>query len=422
MDEELIKKKPFLKSFLGFIDKLFKKEEKEYDFTVYSKFRDYVSDMDKEDPMFENAMLASDLCEDALDIAKQRIVLSNKIKVLDEKIEELDCYLKLNEEEASKLKNLLDSFISLTKERDGLIFQLTSFDKSLSRMMNLETDAVSAVEHIQDAEKNQRILKQDIGYLEGEKAELIDERALLEKGLIFIERFTIMSVALFCFVSIYLGYLFMFKEVSIFFPTTVLVLLTIVVVTLLNVFKRRIRFELKMNIKKQKKAVEILNTKNVVYVYYTNFLNFEYKKYRVRSAQMLKTNLKDYKNYKHITLRIDAIRKVMYETEKELARFLREKNLNYEKFTVEQFAHTINVDDKMDYSRELIYEKSVLEKNLSELDARHEIVWDKLEDINNNDTSPDKIINQLIQLYFDEVTKLLSSTEEDDIDKEGEAV
>jgi hypothetical protein len=272
-------------------------------------------------------------------------------------------------------------------------------------MFQLEVDAGNAIPNIQDAEKQQRILKQDLGHLEGEKAELVYMRNLLESGLRFVKRFACVAIAAFGFMAMFLGYMSMIQGDPIFVPTTALVLLSIVVCTLLYLFDRRLRFELRLNNKRQQRAVELLNKKNVVYAYYTNFLRYEYGKYKVRNAQALKTTLSDYKTYKQTTARIDALRRIMYETEAELEKLLQAKKIDAGRFTIEHFARTVNVVDKIDYARELTAQKEKYEEGLLKLDEKHSVVWALLVDLQEKH-GENNVVEQMIQSYFEEVSNV----------------
>jgi len=362
--------------------------------------------MDEADPMFEQVYLAADFCEAALQTAKQRLTLVDRMKNLQIRIDELEAYNNLTEEDAGRITNLLNSFVSLTKERNDLIYRLTGFDKSLPKLENLLNDATKAIPDIQHAEKNHKALRQDIGYLQGERDDLVFERDRLEKGLEFIEKFRLAAAVAFFLGMFALTYLFILNETNILVPASFLAILLFVTVLLLYLFRRRMRFELKVNIAKQRKAVSMINTKTAVFAHYTNFLNYEYKKYKVRNSQSLKTNIKDYEHYKHITQRIDALRRTMYVTENEITKFLREHNIS-NKFTVEQFANTINIGDKIDFLRELTSEKAVVDRDLEMLDDKHQNIWDKLEALIDTDTTADRVISQLTQLYFDEVDRLM---------------
>ena len=402
-------KKTFLERVASALRGLFKrKKADDISLAIYTKFREHLanSGISDEDPMFEQAYLAADFCEAALQTARQRLTLVERAQGLKVKIEELEAYLQLTDDDATKIKNLLNSFVALTKERNDLIYRLTNFDRSLPKLEHLLQDATNAIPEMQYGEKYHKALRQDIGFLQGERDDLIFERDKLEKGLVFIEKFRIGAAVAFFLGIVALTYLFITNSNPIFAPASFLAILLFITIMLLHLFQRRMRYELKMNIAKQRKAVSMINTKTAVFAHYTNFLNYEYRKYKVRNSQTLKSNIKDYENYKHITNRIDSLRRTMYVTENEITKFLREHNIN-NKFTVEQFAHTVNIGDKLDFSRELIAEKAIADRDLAMLDEKHQGIWDKLEALIDTDTTADRVISQLSQLYFDEVDKLM---------------
>ena len=184
--------------FVRFLKKIFKGAERgKPEYEAFSKFKHFYEYMSKDDPLYAPVRQASSLCDDALRIAQNRIRLSTQLNEVEEKLIELENYGSLTEEEVKELRQMLDRFISLTRERSQLLEQLSNFDKSLTEMFRLEDDAVIAAPQIKDAEKHQRALKQDIGYLQGEKEELINERADMNRTLTFIKRFTIGITAVF---------------------------------------------------------------------------------------------------------------------------------------------------------------------------------------------------------------------------------
>jgi len=396
---------------LPIVGRFMKGASTEVAFETYSKFKRFFEAMDLEDPLYPSVRQTSGLCDDALRIAQQRIQLGTRLQEYDEKLLELECFSRLNEEDLERLKKLLQYFMSLTVERNQLYNQLSDFDKSLVDMFKLEEEAALAVPQIRDAEQRQRLLKQDLGYLYGEKADLVYERENMEKGLRFIHYFTMGLVGLFITVTLLLGFLYIFNNANIFLPTVIITLMVIIIATLLYIFRRRIRYELRLNFKKQLRAVELLNKKNVVYAYYTNFLRFVYNKYKVRNANMLENNLKNFGNYKFLVGRIDNLRRTMYETEAEIERFMKEKRLTGLRASVEGFAKTANLDDKKRYYDELIKSKESLEKELNNLDLRHEEIWDTLMVLNDQDRSSGKVIDKIIQTYLDEAGGLLTHSE-----------
>lgn len=375
-------------------------------YQVFSKYRNFLSGLDENDPAFENAYLAADLCEASYQTEKQRLVLVERIKQVEGRIRELEAYLKLSDEEAGKIKMLLTSFVSISKERGSLIYQLTGFDKSLPKLQNVLEDAKNAVPEIQYAEKHHRILRQDIGYLQGEREDLLHERELLEKGLGFVGKFRVWALGAFFAGMVLLTFIYVADSNNIFVPAATLGVLVAITIPLTHLFRRRMSFELKMNILKQNKAVQLLNKKNVVFAYYTNFLNYEYRKYRVRNSQSLRSNIKDYEHYKHVTTRIDNLRRNMYAIEREITKFLREHDIS-NSLSVDSFAHTVNIDDKLALSQELLAEKQNLERDLGLIEEKHRNTWEKIDILVEGDTTEERLIASLTQLYFDEADKLI---------------
>jgi hypothetical protein len=290
-----------------------------------------------------------------------------------------------------------------------MLNQLSKFDNSLVEMFRLEDDAVIAIPQIKDAEKHQRALRHDLGYLRGEKEELVSERSDMSRTMLFIHRFTIGMVALFLFVALVLVYLYVFAGREIFLPTAILILLVMSIISLLYMFRQRLRREMRFNKRKQNRAVTLLNKKSVVFAYYTNYLRFSYRKYKVKNSRTLENNLMDFESYKYLANRIDTVRSLMYETEEYIERFLREKNLTGVKATIESFARTINLEDKRRYFAEVDANKQKAEKELADLDARHEEIWISLTDLKDTDISEDKIIETVIATYLTEAGKLFEA-------------
>jgi ABC-type multidrug transport system fused ATPase/permease subunit len=380
---------------------------------AYSKFKHYYYELDKTDPDYLTIRHAATLCDDALRVATQRLKTSKRLNVLTMQIDELDAFIKLTDEEVEDLKRMLERFVALASERGVLLEKLTDYDSSLVSMEPLADDAWQAMPSIKDAEKHQRALRMDIGYLTGEKEELIFEREDMLKNSQFIRKFTVITLAVFA--TVVAGVLALtLTEINFNLPLVVfiLVILAMSFVSIINVFGFRLRREIKTNAKKQQRAIELLNKKSVVYAYYTNFLRYCYKKYKAANSRTLENNLNDLESYRHLANRIDTVRNLMYETETSIERFVREKKLGGVKSTVEGFAKTINLEDKRRRFTELRAEKEVSEKTLLELDKRHEEIWDALTRISSDDAT--NTVNGIIESYMNEAQKLFVAHNEEE--------
>ena len=425
------KKENFFQKSITSVSSIFSKKENFEDKTIedtivkQSTFDYLISDLTEADVGFKEAKEASILLDQSLTNSRKKTQLVAKLENIENKLEEVECFAQLNEEDGIKLKKMLDNFVALKKERNSLIYQVASFDKNLNDMETLHKDAIKFLKQIEEAEEKQRLLRYDIGQLKGEKESLEDEYHMLEVALNFVDKFNIVMVGILVFAIITLGYLSMFANKAIFLPTTICIMFSIILLAAIKYFKQRISFELKMNRRRQDKAIKLLNKKNVVYLHYSNFLKFSYNKYKASNSIVLKENIKDYTHYKFLTNRIDSIRKIFKDTENSIQNFLIDKNISKIKINIEEFSRTINIGDQVEYYKTLEIEKVKIESLLEEIDSNQTQIWSKIESLNEYDLSDEKIINVLIKYYENELSKIFQNFdyyEYDDIDIEAEAV
>ncbi|MCL2204086.1 MAG: hypothetical protein FWB88_09140 [Defluviitaleaceae bacterium] len=392
-----------------FFKRIFGRRENQHsdNFEASSRFKSFYEAMDKSDPAYPAVRHAATLCEDALRVARQRMRINAQLHEVNEKLMELDAFVMLTDEEVENLKKMLERFMNLSSERIVMLERLSNYDASLVDMLPLEEDARTTMPTIKDAEKLQRALRSDIGYLMGEKEELIHEREEMNRSLQFVRRFAVIAIGLFFLVGAVLAVQFFFAAQEIFLPVVILVLLVMGIMALLFAFRYRLRREMRLNLRKQHKAVELLNKKNVVYAYYTNFLKFCYEKYRAKNARVLENNLNDLEGYRYLTNRIDTIRSLLYETEESIDLFLRAKKLTGIKATIEGFAETVNLDDKRRRIQQYESQKALAERDLMELDRRHEEIWEVLMAL--NDADPSQRVGAVVETYLAEAGKLFSN-------------
>jgi hypothetical protein len=348
------------------------------------------------------------LCDEALDIVADRIMLTNRMNSLNERMAEVECYGRLTEEEATDLKDMLASYTSLAKDSNQLKYQVTSFDKGLMRMERLEEEAENDLPEIKFAEERQRIFKQDIGYLEGEKMVLEHERERLKNAIDFVYKFSIAMVFFFGGMALVMVYLYIFQNVQTMLVLSSMLVVVIIISAMLYALRNRLRYELHLNFKKQGRAVELLNKKNAVYAHFTNYLNYEYRKFRVRNSEMLANNLTDFGHYKHLTKRLDSLRNIMSQTEAAIDFFLKDKGIDTKFSSIEKFAATLNLDDKKQFYQELFREKNLIEKSLDRLDVRSSQIWDALMNLRANEKRDLDTINKIIEEYVEKADRILN--------------
>lgn len=413
-------KKGLLAQFLS----KFRKEEvidskdtlKDYSYE-YSKFREYVFLLDDSEDD-SNVLKVIELCDDSLKLDRHRLYLDKKRKECEIILEDLKCYDNLSEDDAEHLKSLITKFIQLNTERKGIRYQLGDFNNSINKLENLEEDAQDALYQIEDAENSKRLLSRDISLIKDEKERTILDRERLQFAYKVLHKFSFAISILLGLSIIFLTLISVSLNESVFLSLSILCITLVFTIVLIYVFRRKIVFELKLNEKKQSKLVSLLNKKTVVYSYYVNFLNYTYKKYNVKNSRVLKSNLDDFNNYKHIVTRYDNLGKLVYEVQGQLEDFLKDKKITISNGSLESFAKSINIDNKIAYFKDIELKKQKIEDRIKEIEEEHQRLIEKIIAINVEDTSKEKVVEKIIQAYFNETEKLLSEEDEEDIKKE----
>ena len=418
MEENKPKKAGFFESIVNFINKVTPAPKTKKAATV-SRFDLFVRQVPKKHESFEIVKKSAELCDEAIVISKRRIGAIRRAGILADKMAELECYESLTDEEIDDFKNLIERFISLNKDRNALRFQIVGFDKGLVEMGDLEEGAKYILDSMENSEKLRKILRHDIGLLQGEKSDLEHEYIQMQNAGTFVQKLSIGLLSAFGLMATFLGFWIFVNNENMFVPTALLCFTVIILIMFLRVFRQRISRELKLNLLKQQKCVEFINKKNVVYAYHLNFLRFVYKKYNVRNSDKLKKNLNDYSDYKTITKRYDAIKNAMYQTERQIEDFLRLRSIANSFITIEKFARTVDLEDKRKIYNDYAKEKIRMEKLLEGFDKLLEGIWGELTLLSELDKTQDKIVERIINQYIEEIeniVKINTPVEGDDAD------
>ena len=382
----------------------------------YSKFREYVFLLDDTEDD-DNVLKAIELCDDSLKLDRHRAYLKKKRKECEIILEDLKCYDNLSEEDTKSLKSLIGKFVQLNNERKGIRYQLGDFNSSINKLEALEADANDALYQIEDAENSKRLLSRDIELIRDEKERTVLDRERLQFAYKVLHKFSFAISIVLGLSIIFLTLISVSLNESVFLSLSILCVTLVFTIVIIYAFRKKIIFELKLNEKKQAKLVALLNKKTVVYSYYVNFLNFTYDKYSVKNARTLKANLEDFNNYKHIVTRYDNLGKLSYEVQEQLEDFLHDKNIKISNGSLESFAKSINIDNQKAYFKEIDTKRQKIEERMKDIEEEHQGLMDQIIALNVQDVSKEKVIEKIIQAYFNETEKFLSEEEEEDIEK-----
>ena len=372
-------------------------------------FADHLADIAADLPLYKSVKQAVDLCDSALRNVKNRVDISDKLSEYEKQLNDISYIPKMSEDEINHFKSLMESVSSLTEERSSLMDRLAKFDRSLPILGKVGNQAEKAIPEMHEAEDYQRALKHDISILEGEKEGLRFERDQLKIGFEFISKFSVGLALMLTFTAVLLGFVSAAYERDVSLYSASLVFLAVITAVVMYVFRKRITMELTLNKKKHQKAIDILNQKNVVFAFYSNFLSHCYDKYHVRSASMLQSNLQEYEEYTKVTTRIDNLRRIMYEVQREIDDFMAQKQIDPLQFSPESFTKDNGIDDQKRLYDELVVAKEKAEEQMSELEERHEAIWDLLTRLKEDRPDMREEVEGVIQTYLTEVERVIVS-------------
>jgi len=348
------------------------------------------------------------LCDEALDIVSDRIALINRLTALEERMAKAECYGRLSDAEANHLKNLLARHVALVEESDELGYQLTGLNRSLIHMERMESEARQDLPEIQLAEERQRTFKRDLSLLEGEQTTLELGRDRLRNAIDFVRRFSVVMILVLSGATLVMVFLHVFRDAQMAWVLLVTMVLMMILSAMLYALRNRLKSELSLNCTKLERTAELVKKKTVVHEHFTNYLDYEYRKFCVKDGEMLANNLSDYGTYKQITRRLEVLRDIMEQTETAIYTFFRDKGMEFEFSSIEQFAATLDVDDKKVHYKEMSREKSLIEKSLVHFDTRSAQIWDILMALKASEKQDADIIGQIIEEYVEKAEHILN--------------
>lgn len=398
------------------IVKMFSKKSVVKDDTKFSKFRESLFFLESEEDDKE-IIKAIELCEDGLKLARHKRNIESKIKDFNETLEDIGCYTSLSDDDAETLKNLINRLVQLNKERKNLGSQIQGFGTSISKLDNLKEDALKALSEVENAEEEEKILSRDLELIKSEQEQTRIDKKNLELASKYTNVFSFVILAGMSGAIVFIALRSLFKNESALMPLTILCFVLILAMTLIYIIKRKIKFELMLNSKKQNKLTSMLNKKTVVYSYYLNFLNFTYSKYDVKNSKILKTNLEKHTTYKNTLKRYDKLKQIIEETQKDLEDFIFDKKIKIKNTSIETFSKSINIQNKISYSKSINSKKALAEENLKNIELEFQKIQSQLIELNTQDSTKENIISRIISYYLKEIDEI-QNTEFTEFEKE----
>jgi len=163
-------------------------------------------------------------------------------------------------------------------------------------------------------EKNQSMVKQDLAYLESEKSELLYQSRRLKSAYKFVKNAFIAVAMLTAFAALILTIFFFVNKRPILMEAMISMVAVIVATVWVYIFRRYLVYEISKNQKMMKRTIELTNKTKIKFINNQSVIDYQCKKYRIDSSEMLELRWENYKNrmnaerqYKNISNSIAAM-------------------------------------------------------------------------------------------------------------------
>ncbi|WP_105619412.1 DUF3784 domain-containing protein [Vallitalea okinawensis] len=288
--------------------------------------------------------------------------LNKKVQQRSNAITDLKGLEKLSDEEEEQFSRAINSVRNAKVEKELVKKELNKIqlEKVPDEFYHNFEDTLN---ELKKADEKQRLAKSDMNYLEGEKGYLDYQKEKYEK-LLRVMRYMGVTISILIGVAILvLAVLYTTFSESLIIPVVVLFAITLFSIVWIYIWKRNITYELKMNVKKQEKAMELLNKAKIKYARHTNYLNYAYNKYHVDNLNKLIRLWEDFKLFKSTNVQYLELRK--YETS-----VLTNIETIFLKYNIIEDEYLLNECDKIINKQERIVFIKSLEDSVKESNKR----------------------------------------------------
>lgn len=206
----------------------------------------------------------------------------------------------LPKDDLRELENIAKIYSETILEKETFKNVLKNQNSHGDYLEKYKDDIDTAIQQMEEHEKDLSIIKNDLYHLEGEKAEISFKNSRALKALSIIKIILLTTIILTSVATLILTTLFFVYNTDVFLPSLIVIVTVSFIGLWLFAFRRYLIFELKRNQKLQKREVKLTNKIKIKFVNVQQFLDYEYKKYQVNSSEMLKIRWENYqKNAKN---------------------------------------------------------------------------------------------------------------------------
>lgn len=326
----------------------------------------------------------------------------DKERVAKEYEENVKKYATLQQVEGLKkgtlaeLENYANTYMETAKHKVEYVDRIKGTGEEYDYLGEYEEDIQKVITNIKNTEERQRAVKNDIHCIEGEKAELGYRATKLVGTQKMVKIIMITLLMVFALSTFILLSLYQTSNIDIMMPAIIMILIIGFFGMWIYIFRRYVVHEINKNHLLRKRAVELLNKIKLKYVHHEQFLEYEYKKYRVKSGDMLEDRWQKYNQSRQDKQRIHKISRNIITAEEDIERLLTKNQISIDGGLFEAIEYYMSKSKRSKYKQELEKNIQTLRDTMEEYDRELRLITQLLQDVSAKDHSNDQAIAKMI--------------------------
>ncbi len=302
----------------------------------------------------------------------------------------------LPRQKLKEFETLLETYCDALQQKESVKDLLKDKTQAVA-LEQYEVTIPEVIQNLKDYEENQRLVRSDMNYLEGEKSELVYQRQRLIKTQKTIKGMTIALVCIFSLIAVVLTTLLSVFHKDILLIGVVFAAVIVFLGFWLYIFRRYVLHELKKNVRLQKRAVELMNKTKLKFVANEQYLSYIYKKYHVKNSEILEYQWEKYEENRKAKSKITKISSHILSLEDSIEDLVKIYQLGDPKFIIKHVRWLAYKKTRQEELRSQEEKKALLKKQIELHENDMKLISHLILEIKEKDTTSDQRVALAIQ-------------------------
>lgn len=362
------------------------------------------------------------LLEKLTNYNKHKNDLENELQEAKEKSKKYEKFDELQNTKVHKINRLLKQRERINNQKIRLKDKIYEYNKGLDYLYNHEDKMEVEIKKLEALSNEQKDLKRKIDEGKIQKEEFANQNKINIKVFDILNKISIGTIGFFIIGLFLMNTILTTYEKEAFWPTFVLVVVSILWATWLYIFRRNLRVKINNNKFKHLNIVKKLNKDKLRYIETTRYLNNKFDKFNVTNMVTLKAYWEEYKDNKQLTNKFKQLMVEMMEIEEKIDKELDPMKVG-DMESLKSYAEEIvgNSFTKSELKNHIKRSISTLNSKIDKLILEQKDIIKELDKIKENDITEENILTILIDTYISDMQEVLREHEEIDevdVDKE----